>query len=195
MTRITIATIFSLLVGGALPAAQDKPAAPAQTPAATPAKPPVPVPPDAKVGVVNLQRVIFESKFGQSGQSKLKALTEKRTAEVTALQKQIQTLQSELQTQASVLSTTVQQQKASELDRLQRQLQFEQEQATADIQLLTNQLMDEFGEKVLPIAEEIRKERGLWLIITVGQEQNIIALNEGLDLTLEIVQRLDGAVK
>ena len=76
-----------------------------------------------------------------------------------------------------------------------RQLQFQQEQASADFQLLQNQLMDEFGDKVIPIAEEIRKERGLWLILTVGQEQNVIALHEGLDLTLEVVKRLDAVTK
>jgi outer membrane protein len=204
MTRISTAMAFSLLLlGGAAVAAQQKPATPAptpapaaQTPAATPAKPPVPFPPDAKIGVVNLQRVIFESKFGQAGQARLKQLTEKRTAEVTELQKQIQTLQTELQTQGSVLAPNVAQQKGVEVDRLQRQLQFQQEQASADLQLLQNQLMDEFGEKVLPITEEIRKERGLWLVLTVGGEQNpVIALNEGLDLTLEVVKRLDSVTK
>ena len=37
--------------------------------------------------------------------------------------------------------------------------------------------------------------RGLWLILTVGQEQNVIALHEGLDLTLEVVKRLDAVTK
>jgi Skp family chaperone for outer membrane proteins len=208
MTRMTIAFALSLLIGigAAVPAAADqqKPAAPpvtAPTPAPTtpatappsaPAKPPVPFPADAKIGVMNLQRVIFESKFGQGGQAKLKDLTDKRTAEVTALQKQIQTLQTELQTQGSVLSATVVQQKTLDVERLQRQLQFEQQQASADIQNLQDQLMAEFTDKVIPIAEEIRKERGLWIIFAVGQGSDVVALHEGLDLSLELVKRLDG---
>ena len=207
MTRMTIAFALSLLVGvgAAMPAAagQQTPAAPpatakpAQTtptpPQSAPAKPPVPFPADSKIGVMNLQRVIFESKFGQAGQAKLKDLTDKRTAEVTALQKQIQTLQTELQTQGSVLSATVVQQKSGEVDRLQRQLQFEQQQASADIQNLQDQLMAEFTDKVIPIAEEIRKEKGLWIIFAVGQGSDVVALNEGLDLSPELVKRLDGA--
>jgi Skp family chaperone for outer membrane proteins len=204
---MTIAFALSLLVGvgAAMPAAagQQTPAAPpatakpAQTtptpPPTAPAKPPVPFPADSKIGVMNLQRVIFESKFGQAGQAKLKDLTDKRTAEVTALQKQIQTLQTELQTQGSVLSAPVVQQKTLEVDRLQRQLQFEQQQASADIQNLQDQLMAEFTDKVIPIAEEIRKEKGLWIIFAVGQGSDVVALNEGLDLSLELVKRLDGA--
>ncbi len=206
MTRMTTAFALSLLVGvgAAMPAAagQQTPAAPpatakpAQTPApppAAPAKPPVPFPADAKIGVMNLQRVIFESKFGQAGQTKLKDLTDKRTAEVTALQKQIQTLQTELQTQGSVLSAPVVQQKTLDVERLQRQLQFEQQQASADIQNLQDQLMADFTDKVIPIAEQIRTERGLWIIFAVGQGSDVVALHEGLDLSLELVKRLDGA--
>jgi outer membrane protein len=200
MTRFTIAMVFAtLLPAGALEAAQQPPAAPppAPTPAAqtakpAPPKPVLPFPADAKIGFMNLQRVINDSKFGQAGQAKLKALSDKRTAEVTALQKQIQTLQTELQTQASVLSPTVASQKNTELDGLQRRLQFEQQQASADIQNLQDQLMGEFTDKVIPIAEEIRKARGLWIIFAVGQESNTIALDEALDLSGELVKRLDG---
>jgi len=201
MTRIAIASTFvALLAGGAAPLRAQAPATPApaaQTPPATakPAapKPALPFPPDAKIGFVNLQRVINDSKFGQAGQTRLKALSDKRSAEVTALQKQIQTLQTELQTQTAVLSATVAQQKTTELDALQRRLQFEQQQASADVQNLQETLLNEFTEKVMPIAEAMRKEKGLWIIMAVGQESNTIALDDALDLSPELIKRLDGA--
>jgi outer membrane protein len=205
MTRITIAVAFAiLLAAGAAPLTAQQPpaappAAPAQTPAApatakpAPPKPVLPFPPDAKIGFMNLQRVINDSKFGQAGQVKLKALSDKRSAEVTTLQKNIQTLQTELQTQGSVLSATVVQQKSTELDALQRRLQFEQQQASADVQNLQQQLMEEFTDKVIPIAEAMRKEKGLWIILAVGNESGVIALDDALDLSVELVKRLDGA--
>jgi outer membrane protein len=203
---MTIAIAFAtLLAAGAAPlAAQQPPAAPPAAPVQTPATPPatakpappkpaLPFPADAKIGFMNLQRVINDSKFGQAGQTKLKALSDKRTAEVTALQKNIQTLQTELQTQGSVLSATVVQQKTTELDALQRRLQFEQQQASADVQNLQQQLLEEFTDKMIPIAEAIRKEKGLWFILAVGNESGVIALDEALDLSEELVKRLDGA--
>jgi outer membrane protein len=197
MTRIVIASAFvTLLTAGATPVMAQTPAAPPQTPpaAAKPAapKPALPFPPDAKIGFVNLQRVINDSKFGQTGQAQLKVLSDKRSGEVTTLQKQIQTLQTELQTQTAVLSATVMQQKSTELDALQRRLQFEQQQASADVQNLQEKLLNEFTEKVMPIAEAMRKEKGLWIIMAVGQESNTIALDEALDLSSELIKRLDG---
>ena len=62
----------------------------------------------------------------------------------------------------------------------------------SSLQNQLDQLMAEFTDKVIPIAEEIRKERGLWMVYAVGQDSNVIALHEGLDLSLEIVKRLDG---
>ncbi len=209
MTRITIASaLVTLLAATAAPvAAQQPPATATQKPAAPPAAPPagakpapapappkpaLPFPADAKIGFMNLQRVINDSKFGQTGQTKLKALSDKRAADISALQKQVQTLQTELQTQGSVLSASVVQQKTTELDALQRRLQFEQQQASADVQNLQQQLMDEFTEKVIPIAETIRKEKGLWIIMAVGSDSNTIALDEALDLSGELIKRLDG---
>jgi outer membrane protein len=201
MTRIVIASAFvTLLAASAVTvAAQQPPATAGQKPTAPPATPPpaapkpaLPFPADAKIGFVNLQRVINDSKFGQAGQAQLKTLTDKRSGEVTALQKQIQTLQTELQTQTSVLSQAVQQQKATELDGLQRRLEFERQQASADVQSLQERLLNDFTEKVMPIAEAMRKEKGLWIIMAVGQESNTIALDEALDLSPELIKRLDG---
>ena len=41
--------------------------------------------------------------------------------------------------------------------------------------------------------EELRKERGLWIIFALGDNSNIAAAHAGLDLSAEIVKRLDGA--
>ncbi len=209
MKRMTIAVALSALlaVGVIAPVRAQVPAVPAQTTTPKPAAPVqatapkpapkavLPFPPDAKIGFMNLQLVIVESKFGQAGRAKLEDLTNKKTVEVGALNKRIQGLQSELQTQSSVLSPLVVQQKTGELDRLQRQLQFDQQQASADIDGLRDQLFEEFQTKVMPIAEAIRKEKGLWFILAVGDSSGVIALDEALDLSLELVRRLDGATK
>ena len=50
-----------------------------------------------------------------------------------------------------------------------------------------------FTDKMIPIAEAIRKEKGLWFILAVGNESGVIALDEALDLSEELVKRLDGA--
>ena len=207
MIRITFARYASvLLVLGAatagVVAAQTAPRpatppaqAPAAPPTAAPAPPPAPVPfpPDAKIGFVNMQLVVSQSKLGKAGQDQMKTLYDKKMTELGAKNKEIQTLQQEIQTGGSVLSAAVLSQKQAELDRKTREAQFLQEQGQAETQTLEQNLLDEFSKKVLPIVEQIRAEKGLWVVFGLGEGTGIAAVNPGLDLTSDIVKRLDAS--
>ena len=183
----------------AAPAPQTpRPTAPSTTPAPQPPGPPaapVPFPADAKIAFVNMQAIVNESKLGKSGQEQMKKLADSKSGEQTGLNKQIQTLQTELQTQGSVLAAAVVQSKTAELDRLQRQAQFNQQQAQVDVDNLQQRLFDDFTEKVLPIIEEIRAEKGLWVVFAAGEGTGVAALHKGLDLSAEVVKRLDAKTK
>lgn len=140
-----------------------------------------------------MQGVVNNSKLGKAGQEQVKQLSDKKGAEIQTKNKQLQTLQQEVQTGAAVLSAAVISQKNSEIDKLTRELQFMNEQAQADVQALTDQLLQEFGGKVLPIVEQIRSERGLWVVFSLGDGTGVAAVHPGLDVTPEVVRRLDAA--
>ena len=55
------------------------------------------------------------------------------------------------------------------------------------------ELLKEFRDKVLPVVEEVRKERGLWIVFALGDQSNIAAANAGLDLSLDVIKRLDSS--
>jgi outer membrane protein len=204
MMRMTIAlALGAVLLAGpasaqtAPPATQKPPvAAPAaptapQTAAPKPAPAPVPFPPDAKIGLVNMQFIVDESRLGKVGQEQMAKFAQQKSAEQQLLNKQIQTLESELRTQSSVLAPSVVTTKTAELDKLQRQAQFTQQQAQVDVEALQRQLFDAFSDKVLPLIETLREEKGLWIIFAAGEGTGIVALQKGLDLSAEIVKRLD----
>ena len=195
MTRVIAATVLSaFLLVSAAAAQTPAPAASPQTPApAAPAPAPAPFPADARIGFVNLQAVVQNSTLGRAGQEKLKTLTDQRSAEIGEKNKEIQTLQQEIQSGQNVLSAAVLGQKTAELDRKNRELQFLQEQAQVDVDALQNQLLEEFGNKVLPIVEQIRAERNLWAVFTTGDGSGLAAINSALEISAEVVRRLDAA--
>jgi outer membrane protein len=191
MTRVISATVLSafLLVSAA---AAQTPAPPTPAPAPAPAaQAPAPFPADARIGFVNLQSVVQNSRLGQAGQERLKTLTDQKSTEIGAKNKEIQTLQQEIQSGQNVLSAAVLSQKTTELDRKNRELQFLQEQAQVDVDALQNQLLEEFGNKVLPIVEQIRAERNLWAVFTTGDGSGLAAINSALEISAEVVRRLD----
>jgi outer membrane protein len=206
MKRFSIAVLMTLFVAPAAfaqtapPPTTPPPAGQKPTPPPVPqtAKPPapapvqVPFPADVKIGFVNMQYVVSESKYGKAGTDKLNALRSKREADNQGRIKQLQTLQNELNTQATVMAPAILQQKQQEISRLQAQLQFEQQQLQVDAEALENQLMQDFGEKVLPIVEQIRKEKNLWAIFTSGNGSNVAALMPGIDISADVIKILDG---
>lgn len=192
MTRVITATVLSAFLFVSAAAAQTPPA-PAPAPAAPPAAAPAPFPADARIGFVNLQAVVQNSVLGRAGQERLKALTDKKSAEIGEKNKEIQTLQQEIQSGQNVLAATVLAQKNADLDRRNRELQFLQEQAQVDVEAMQGELLEQFGQKVLPIVEQIRVERNLWAVMTTGDNSGLVAVNPALDLSAEVVRRLDAA--
>jgi Skp family chaperone for outer membrane proteins len=174
------------------------PAAPAPAPPA-PAKPqapppppaPVPFPADAKVGFVDMQYVISESKLGKAGMEKIQALSAKQTSERNARTAEIQKLQQELQAGSTVLTQAVINEKTAELEKKTREAQFVAQSQQADLENLNKQLLSDFEAKVLPVVEQIRADRNLWLIFTA--DTPIAAGHPGLNLSLEVIKRLDAA--
>ncbi|MEZ5317654.1 MAG: OmpH family outer membrane protein [Vicinamibacterales bacterium] len=207
MTRmITALTVCALFTGGAAaaqtppPTQQTPPATPPQqTPAPAPA--PVPFPADAKIAFINLQAVVSQSSLGKAGSKEMQTLTAARNEQIQAKQKEIQALQAKAQAQATVMSADALNSMNRDLDRMNRELQFMQQQAQADIQAKNQELLDNFQVKVLPIVEELRKEKGLWVIFAVQDQADapgglaVAAAHEGLDLTMEVVKRLDAISK
>ncbi|ODS57019.1 MAG: hypothetical protein ABS36_05830 [Acidobacteria bacterium SCN 69-37] len=198
MTRVITATVLSTFLVVSTAAAQT-PAAPApstpapaaQAPAAVPN--PGPFPADARIAFVNLQAVVQNSQLGRAGQERIKALSDKQNTEIGAKNKELQTLQQEIQSGSSVLAAAVLAQKTADADRRGRELQFLQEQAQVDLSALQNELLEDFGEKVLPIVEQIRAERNLWAVFTTGDGSGLAAINGALEISAEVVRRLDAA--
>jgi outer membrane protein len=176
---------------------------PPQTPPAGQAKPPalpmpapvVPFPADAKVAFIDLQRVVAESKLGKQGQDAMKALNDKLAAGLADKNKQIVALQDKMKQQQGVVSDAVFTSMQRDLDRLQREAQFQQQDAQVQVDNLNQELLKSFQEKVLPIVEKLRDEKGLWIIFALGDNSNIAAAHAGLDLSQEVVKRLDATVK
>jgi outer membrane protein len=207
---MTIAlAVSSLLVAGsalaqtAPPPAQTPPPAgqaakPPVTPPATTPKPVVPAEPfpaGAMVAYIDLQRVVAESKLGKQGHDAMQALNDKLSNDLQAKNKEIVALQDRIKQQQNIVSDAVLQGMGRDLEKLQRTAQFIQQDSQVQIDQLQQQLLAGFQEKVLPIVEAIRKEKGLLIIFALGDNSNIAAAHAGLDLSPEVVKRLDAITK
>jgi outer membrane protein len=176
------------------PAAQ----APAQKPPATPPaaqpQPPRPFPEGAKFAYVDVQVIASNSAEGKAATAKLDDFRAKKTAELAEKNKQAQALQTKLEQGGSVLSDQVRSQTEKDLEKIQRDIQFFQQDAQKDINDMTAQLTGEFQQKLAPIFEQVATEKGLQILFSKADSGAVWA-EPGLDLTAEVIKRFDAATK
>ncbi|MEP6916126.1 MAG: OmpH family outer membrane protein [Acidobacteriota bacterium] len=210
-TMIVMGAVGAMLVAapgfGQTPAPRPPAAAPAATPAqpptttppaaaqpAAPAQPPRPFPEGSKFAFVDIQAVASLSSEGKSASAKLDALKKKKNDELVGKSTALKTMQDKLTSGGSVMSDSARGQLEKDIEKAQRDLQFAQQDAQTELTDMTNQLQGEFQDKLNPIMEAVRAEKGLLMIFSV-RDSGILAADAGLDLSNEVVKRFDAAAK
>lgn len=174
------------------PPATPAPAPPPPAQAAPAPQPPRPFPEGAKIAYFNIQMIANASAEGKAATTRVKALNDKKVTELNDKNKQLQTAEQKLQKEGGVMSDSARSQLEKEVDRLQKEIQRFTQDAQADVQELQNELQREFQRKLLPIVGQVGAEKGLHMIFSV-EESGIVWADTGLDMTPEIIKRLDAA--
>jgi outer membrane protein len=196
ITMLAVAPVFAqtpAAPAGARPASQaPPPAAPAAQPAPAPA-PPRPFPEGAKIAFVVLQRIANESADGKTATTRIQALQQKKAAELTDKNKQMQTAQQRLEKEASVLSANAAGELQKQVERLTVEIQRFTQDAQAEVQELQQQLQQDFQVRLEPVLQEIGREKGLHFIFN-GPDAGLVWADAALDISGDVIKKLD-AVK
>jgi Skp family chaperone for outer membrane proteins len=139
---------------------------------------------------VNLQAIAQLSADGKAANTRVQALAQKKQTEGQTKAKALQDNQQKLQTSGTVMSEQARSQLEKEIERQTVEGQRFEQDAQAELNELQQELQNEFQRKLLPILEQIRKEKGLHVLFSAA-DSGVIAADPGLDLTLEAVKRLD----
>jgi Skp family chaperone for outer membrane proteins len=169
--------------------AEQKPAAPAQTP-----PPPKPFPEGAKVAFVVLQRIVNESAEGKAASAQIQALQQKKANELNEKNKQLQSLQQKLEKEASVMSASATADLQKQAERMQVEIQRFTQDAQQEIADLQNTLQQQFQQKIDPILAEVGQEKGLHFIFN-GPDSGLVWADLALDISAEVIKKLDANYK
>ena len=197
---LSAAPVFAQAAPAKPAPAQPKPAAtPAQPPAApapapVPVSPPAPFPAGAKIAFFNPQAVFQASAEGRAAVTRVNALIQKKQTENGDKAKLLQGNQQKLQTSGSVMNETARVQLEKEIEKQTKDAERFQQDAQAEIQELQAEVQNEFVKKLQPIIEQVAKEKGLELLFNAS-ESGIAWATPGLDLTADVIKKLDALAK
>ena len=174
------------------PAPAQPPAQPA--PAPVPAQPPAPFPAGAKVAFFNPQAVFQSSADGRAGVARVNALIQKKQTENADKAKLLQGNQQKLQTSGSVMNETARVQLEKEIEKQTKDAERFQQDAQAEINELQQEVQNDFVKKLSPIVEQLATEKGLHIVFNAS-ESGIAWATPGLDLTADVIKKLDAIAK
>ena len=179
-----LAAFLSIVLGGSSVLAQ----APAPQ-AGSPETPP-PMPADAKVAFVNVQRVAEESAAGKESTAQVQALNQEKLDELNEKNRGLQDSQQTLQQGGTVMSETARVELEREIGRMQIEIQRMTEDAQLAVQTLTEELQLDFQRQLFPVIQQVAAEKSLQMVLSVG-DSGILWADPGLDITMDVIQRFD----
>ena len=182
----------------ATPPAGQTPAAPAPqtpvTPQPTPGQPPLPFPEGARIAYIDLQYIASNSIEGKAATGKIQEFAKKKTAELEGKQKALEASRNKLLQGGTVLSDSARGQMEKEIDKMARELQYAQQEAQSEQTTLTSELQNEFQTRLNPVIDQVAKEKGLHLVLSIADSGAVWA-NQALNISTEVMKRLDSVAK
>ena len=196
MTRLVTAAVLFLAM---CPIPAMGQTTPPQTPA-TPAAQPIVQKlfrADSKVGFVDLQRIFNESAYGKQGIARIGALQKTLSDGLSARARDMQAMSDKIKTQQNLVAPAVWLEWNTDLQRMQREAQFAEQEAQVQVDQLQQRLLANFETLVRPVIESVRAEKNLWAVFALQPPQDstgtlsLIAADPAIDLSAEVVALLN----
>jgi len=145
-----------------------------------------------KIGVVNSQQVLQQSVEGKNAISRLETKRKSNQDKLAKLDEEIRQLQTKLNTQRLTLTNEAILQLSSDLDKKQTERKRFAEDSVRELQDLQMRLFNRVQSELLPIIEQIGKEKNLDIIFDLANS-GAIYFNPAIDLTQEVIKRYDAS--
>ncbi len=143
-----------------------------------------------KMGMLNSQEVLEKSAEGKKAIAQLQTADKKYGDAITLLDDQIKQLQSRLSAQRLTLTAAAAAGIQAEIQKKQTDRQRSIEDASRAMQELQATTLTKIQADLMPIIEQLRKDKGLDLIFDLTKSGTVY-YSPALDLTAEVIRRYD----
>lgn len=144
----------------------------------------------AKIAVVNSQDVLEKSLEGKRVLAQLSEQDKKNQDQLAKLDEEIRKLETRLNTQRLTLTEEALLQLNSDLTKKRTERTRLSEDMARDMQELQYRLYTRLQNELIPIIEQIGKEKGFDLILDLGRS-GAVYVNPVIDITEEVIKRYD----
>lgn len=145
-----------------------------------------------KIGVINSAEVLEKSVEGKKVIARLQERDKTNQATLTKLDDEIRQLETKLSTQRLTLSDEALFQLNTDLEKKRTERTRTAEDAYRDWQQLQMKLYNRVQSELIPIIEQLGKEKGLDIIFDLAKS-GAVYFSPTIDLTAEVIKRYDAS--
>jgi outer membrane protein len=145
-----------------------------------------------KVGVVNSQDVLERSAEGKRVMAQIQDKDKQNQDRIGALDEEIRNLETRINTQRLTLTQEAMMQLSSDLERKRTERKRFAEDSLREMQEFTGRLFQRVQTELLPIIEQLGKDKNLDVIFDLARS-GAIYFNPTIDLTQEVITRYDAS--
>ena len=143
-----------------------------------------------KVAVIDVQRVVTESDPGKEVMQKLRAMSDSKAQQGQALQQELTALQDQFNKQRFTVSETRQAEMSKQIEDKQIAIKRFQDDAQRELQDAQRRELGGLEERILPIINDIGRERGLTLIFNKFQS-GLVYADDAVDITDDVITKFN----
>jgi len=145
-----------------------------------------------KVGVVNSQDVLERSAEGKRVMAQIQDKDKQNQDRIGALDEEIRNLETRINTQRLTLTQEAMMQLSSDLEKKRTERKRFAEDSLREMQEFTGRLFQRVQTELLPIIEQLGKDKNLDVIFDLARS-GAIYFNPTIDLTQEVITRYDAS--
>lgn len=146
----------------------------------------------SKVAVINIKKILQDSKAGISAKAKLEKKMEELKAGLSGDEKALVAMQEELQKKSSAWSEEKKQEKVIAFKKKQRDFNIKQEDANMEMQKLQEKYITPIMKKLETIVEEVAKAKGADVVLP---REGVLYFNKNIDITNDAIKVLNSKMK
>ena len=164
----------------------------AQTAAAPAPVSSAPLAAPVKLGVIDIQAAIIQTKDGQKAAADLKTKFGPKQSELEKKQNDIQQLQATLSKGSNAMSDEAKQKTMRDIDAKNTSLKRDTEDANADLEQEQQRIMGDLGGKMISVLNKYATDNGYAMVIDISSQQTpVLFASNTIDITRDIIAMYD----
>jgi len=148
---------------------------------------------DAKLGTVDMQKVLMLSDAGKDAKEQLAVRAAKYEAEKNLKEEDLKKLKGELEKQSVLLSESARGAKEKDYQQKLKEYQRFLKDAQDDLQAKNDEYTNKIVEEIVKVVQEYGKKNGFTFIFV--KNESMLFMDEKIDLTDELLKQFNAARK